>query len=77
MIVKFELKVSDYFIGPSLWLHRGTLILPDQTSDRKVIRTVKEALKLSDHSFKIEKTTDGWNIEPLHMIAVGFITIAF
>jgi hypothetical protein len=76
MIVKFELSVSGNGDEHSFWMHRGTLVLPDTTSDHKVIRSVKKAMKLPKGCFHVEKTTNGWTIQPWHMVANGTITVA-
>ena len=76
MIVKFELTIHDSSQDHSSWLHRGTLVLPDSTPEQKVIRRVRKTIKLPKGCFQVEKTDNGWTIQPKDKIARGSITVA-
>ena len=77
MVVKFELKVNNFGNGEDFRLHRGTIVLPDETTDTKVLRAVRKTLKMSKGCCQLEKTTNGWSVQPAKMMAVGSITVAF
>ena len=76
MLVKFVLTVGDCSSGQSVWLHRGNLVLPDQTPEQKVIRAVRKTLKMTKGCCQLEKTGNGWNVHPAEVMVVGSITVA-
>ena len=76
MVVRFELKVNRDCNGQSVWLHRGKLVLPDQTPEQKVIRAVRKTLKMTKGCCQLEKTSNGWNVHPAGAVVFGSITVA-
>ena len=76
MVVRFELKVHRDCNGQSVWLHKGNLVLPDQTPEPKVIRAVRKTLKMTKGCCQLEKTHNGWNVHPADEMVVGSITVA-
>lgn len=77
MVVRFELKVNGDCNNESAWLHKGTLVLPDQTPEQKVLRAVRKTLKMTKGCCQLEKTGNGWNVHPAEVMVYGAITIAF
>jgi hypothetical protein len=76
IIVKYELTLFDSGHEKSSWLHRGTLVLPDSTPEQKVLKQIRKTIKLPKGCFQVEKTDNGWAIQPKEKIAKGSITVA-
>jgi hypothetical protein len=73
MTVKYEL--TDTWAGtPNYgWVKRGTLTLPDDATQCKIMREVKKALDLTGEPCRVERLWNGWVIKPRGMV-IGWIT---
>jgi len=74
MKVKYHLTV-DGGAPCECWLHRGTFVLSDTTSEKKVIKSVRQALNMEKGCCSWTRTESGWNVSARKKAVSGSVTL--
>lgn len=75
MTIRYEL--TDTWAGtPNYgWVKRGTVTVPQNATQHKIMREVKKALVLTGVKFRLRELYNGWEFKPDYSMAIGWITI--
>lgn len=78
MNIRYEYELTDTWGGhPNYgWVKRGTITVPMNATQHKIMREVKKALLLTGVKFRLRTLYNGWEFKPDHSMAIGWITIA-
>lgn len=77
MQVQFEL--TDLFGGQAnySWVKRGTIDVPENATDRYIMRQVKQKLGITGIRCRVSRIGDTWEFRPSGSLCIGFVSFSF